>query len=340
MLTTVGLAFTTLQSPHPTILVHEGGDKKARVIHIFDARSGHDAKTLRGEGADHILMDEAAFVPESLITEVAMPMLAANNGRMTLISTPRGRNFFYRLFAMGQREENGFWSRHSPSSENPNVSKDYLGLQKEILSERAFLTEYCAEFLDSNSAVFGIDFLDAALGLPTVEVGQVVLGIDWARCTDFTAAVAVRGTKEKCEVIHVEAWNHLRWSEQVHRVAQLAKHLNARTMISDITGLGDPVTENLKKAAPNIAIQAFTFTRQSKMHIIDRLNWMFEHGAMRLPSNMDLLRQLENFEGHADEHGVKYEAATGYHDDLVCALAMACAALPHGRNLGVSYKER
>ncbi len=269
-----------------------------------------------------------------------MPMLAATNGRMTLISTPRGRDFFYRLFAMGEREENEFWSRQSPSSENPHVSAEYLDLQQEILSKRAFRTEYCAEFLDSSSAVFGIDFLDAVLGLPSVEIGEVVFGIDWARCTDYTAAIAVRGTKERCEVIHVEAWNALRWSEQVLRVAHLAASLNVRRVICDVTGLGDPVTENLKKSAPQVAIDEFIFTRQSKTQIIDRLVWMLERECLRLPAHIDLLRQLENFERQPDEHGVKYEAAAGFHDDLVCALAMACSALPHGRNLGVLYKER
>ncbi|MCH8273325.1 MAG: hypothetical protein IH851_00850 [Armatimonadetes bacterium] len=123
MLATAGVAFTAVTTPHPIIRVHEGGVKKAAIIHVLDARSGHEAKNLRGRGADHVLIDEAAFVPESLITEVAMPMLAASNGRMTLISTPRGRNHFYRFFRMGESKEHGFWSRRSPSIENPLVSK-------------------------------------------------------------------------------------------------------------------------------------------------------------------------------------------------------------------------
>ncbi len=51
MLTMAGVVFATIQSPHPAIRVHEGGNKKARIIHVLDARSGHEAKNLRGEGA-------------------------------------------------------------------------------------------------------------------------------------------------------------------------------------------------------------------------------------------------------------------------------------------------
>lgn len=96
-------------SPYPTL-----GFRHHRVA----ARSGHIPRALRGNEATHIVVDEAAYLPESLITEVAMPMLATTEGQMTLISTPHGKNHFWRFFEMGERGEHGIWSRRAPSVES------------------------------------------------------------------------------------------------------------------------------------------------------------------------------------------------------------------------------
>lgn len=341
MLTAVGVAYTAVQTPHPTIRVHEGGKRTGAIVHVFDARSGHEAHNLRGDGADHILLDEAAFVPEELITEVAMPMLAANDGRMTLISTPRGRNFFYRLFRMGERGENGFWSRRSPSSENPRVSAEYLALQREILSERSFRTEYEAEFLDATTTVFAYEALERAMSARRVDVGEVVVGVDWARCEDFTAAVAVRGLRSRCEVVDAARWSGLGWAAMVSRVTEFATRHAAHRILCDATGVGDPVTEQLRSECPGLGVEGFVFTQSSKADIIELLAWGFERGTIRLLPDPDLVRELEHFEGKGTARGrVVYGAVGGYHDDLVCALALAYSALGHSRSVGVAGRTR
>jgi phage FluMu gp28-like protein len=327
MLAVVGVVFSAVHTPHPTIRVYEGGNRRGSVIHVMDARSGHEAKYLRGWGADHVLIDEAAFVPESLITEVAMPMLATTDGRMTLISTPRGRNHFYRFFLMGVRGEKGFWSRQSPSWENPLVSREYLRLQREILTERAFRTEYGAEFLDSVSSVFSSEALDQALRAPEVSSGAVVLGVDWARYRDYTALACVCGTRQRAEVKWVRQWSGARWLESVHRVAELAVEAKASRVVCDTTGVGDAVTEELRGLIPSIAVEGFVFTRRSKVELVEGLAWLLEHGRLRLPSDTSLLRQLEHFEAMQDERGVRYAGGSGFGDDLVCALALACWGL-------------
>lgn len=48
--------------------------------HTVMARSGQLGRSLRGNEATHIVIDEAAFLPEEIITEIAMPMLATTSG--------------------------------------------------------------------------------------------------------------------------------------------------------------------------------------------------------------------------------------------------------------------
>ena len=120
-------------------------------------------------------------MPEELITEIALPMLATTHGRLTLLSTPFGKNHFWRLFRRGADGQENFWSRTAPSWESPYVNADFLALQEELISERAYAVEYGAEFMDSAGAVFLTEELEAATmrTLPELEVDSVCIGVDF-----------------------------------------------------------------------------------------------------------------------------------------------------------------
>jgi hypothetical protein len=65
-------------------------------------RSADNPQSLRGEGLDFLVMDECAFIPEAAWTEALRPALSDRLGRALFISTPKGRNWFWRLFVRGQ----------------------------------------------------------------------------------------------------------------------------------------------------------------------------------------------------------------------------------------------
>lgn len=237
------------------------------------------------------------------------------------------------------RGENEFWSRTGISAENPLVDPGFLAIQEQLLTETAFKTEYHAEFLDSSATVFGYEFLQNALSSPAVDKGMVSVGVDWARYRDYTAAVAVRGTKLQAEVIAVDAWNGTSWSEIISRTAAFTKDVGAAKLTSDDTGLGEPVTEFLQKSLPGVPLELVTFTNQRKGIMIGNLAWMLEKGRLRLSSDVALLRELEAYAATVSGTTTKY-AADSRHDDRVCALALACDGLPAGGSVTISGKER
>jgi len=54
---------------------------------------------LRGYTAHLLIIDEAAFLPETTMTNILFPMLATTHGTLILLSTPWGKNhYFYRAF--------------------------------------------------------------------------------------------------------------------------------------------------------------------------------------------------------------------------------------------------
>jgi hypothetical protein len=64
--------------------------------------SADNDTALRGEAFDLVIVDEAAMVREETYTDVLLPTLADRDGRMLLISTPKGRNWFWREWVRGQ----------------------------------------------------------------------------------------------------------------------------------------------------------------------------------------------------------------------------------------------
>jgi len=69
---------------------------------VITARTAdEDGRNLRGHSADRVIVDEAAFVRDAVVEEVISPMLADRDGQLILISTPCGKNHFFRAFMKG-----------------------------------------------------------------------------------------------------------------------------------------------------------------------------------------------------------------------------------------------
>ncbi|MGE0002008.1 MAG: terminase family protein [Fimbriimonadaceae bacterium] len=309
------------RSPYPKLEL--GG-------HVLAARSGHLPRALRGNEATHLVVDEAAYLPDSLIAEVLMPMLAATAGSMTLISTPHGKGLFWRLFRMGALGKEGVWSRHAPTSESPHVSASFLESQRLLLSERAFRVEYMAEFLDAEGQVFRTAAVEACT-VPGVarNGGPRHIGVDWARYCDYTAVAVLDGDRSEAGLVHIERFQADSWAETVKRVAALVSKFPGAEVTCDNTGVGDPVVESLRSALPRHTVHGYNFTRPSKSALIDNLVWLFDQGTLRIPPDPQLLRELEHFEAVPTGKGSRLEARGGYHDDLVIALALAGWGLRH-----------
>lgn len=299
--------------------------------HLVRARSGHLPRALRGNEATHIVVDEAAYVPEALVTEIAMPMLATTDGALTLISTPHGKNHFWRFFHMGQSGQHGVWSRQAPSRESPYVSADFLALQRQLVSERAYAVEYGAQFADSQGRVFRSEAVHDCLiqELPKALAGPVCIGVDWARYGDYTAAVVLIGDRDSAHLAHIERFHGLGWSDAVRRVGALIRRYESPRVLCDATGLGDPVLEMLRTECHGAAIDGLVLTQGSKQEIVDGLAWLMERSALRMVSDPELMRELEHFEAVSTEHGgTRLAGAGGMHDDQVIGLALAARLLP------------
>ena len=205
-----GRELTVRQRPSLTLTLtvplapNNGGTRKEVVIHFRTA--GRDGRGIRGLWAHRVIVDEAARVPDTVLTDVLLPMLTDKGGDYVLASSPFGRrSAYYRLYTRGlaglpPNPKDGqpeaaitYEAFCCPTSDNPHLVHAFLEAQREELGESMYAQEFGAQFVDDFGAVFREDDIDACIAdLPgvTLQDGQVVsepvpgrlytMGIDWA----------------------------------------------------------------------------------------------------------------------------------------------------------------
>jgi hypothetical protein len=140
---------------------------------VLEAKSMENPDSLAGEANDLVIIDEAALDPrlEDIWTQMISPTLADKKGSAVFISTPRGKNSFYKLYTFGQLgmkqragkvqitfdEENGQsndmtdWSSFKKTSyDNPYIPKEEIDSahRRAVLSGKlqSFKQEWLSDF--------------------------------------------------------------------------------------------------------------------------------------------------------------------------------------------------
>jgi hypothetical protein len=142
-----------------------------------------EPENLRGYSApDLIIVDEAAYAKDELF--IAMrPMLATNNGRLILLSTPFGRRgFFWRVCTDPVVKRR--WTVYTVTADQCHrISREYLEEERELLGDYFYRQEYGCEFLEAIDAFFDMDLVRAAMEkyvepLVVPGIGEAQYGAD------------------------------------------------------------------------------------------------------------------------------------------------------------------
>jgi phage FluMu gp28-like protein len=294
------------------------------------ARSTTKPEYLRGHKAHRVILDEAAYIPDDVVSQVVEPMLADYNGSWIKIGTPFGKNHFYDSYLKGQSEEFPDYSSYRfPSTANPHISHEFIEKKKREYGDNSiiFRTEYLAEFVEDQNAVFRWqDIQKNIAALEQLNAGEpnriYAIGCDLAKYQDYTAIVVLDVTETPFRLVHFERFNRRPYAETILKLKELYKQFNYAKVLIDSSGVGDPVLEELQ----DIGAEGYVFTSKSKVQLIQRLQAAIENGGVRYPYIEDLIKELQFFEYQLTRHGVKMEARQGFHDDCVIALALAVNA--------------
>lgn len=310
------------QTERRIVFLRSGGEIAVRSTHLPD--------NLRGAGLDFVVLDEAAFMEPDVWREVVRPMLLERRGSALFLSTPYGRNWFWEIYQMGIDPETQGWEAfHFTSADNPAVDPRELAEIRRSTPERIFQAEYLAEFNDDVGQVFrGIS---AALTAPADEQpipGRgYVMGIDWGRDQDYTAAVVI--DSESKQMVALERFNGIGWHLQRGRLRTLADRWQPAVIWAEANSVGSVNIEALQQEG--LPVRGFTTTARSKAPLIEGLALAIERGEIGLIPDPVLVGELSSYTlERLVGGGYRYAAPAGGHDDTVIATALAWYGISAG----------
>ena len=284
---------------------------------------------LRGESFDLVIVDEAARIREETFTDVLLPTLADRDGRMLIVSTPKGRNWFWRQYLAGQVRNDRTISFTAPSSANPmQTIKRAAELARDAVSDRTYRQEWLAEFVEDGGGVFRGVLQCVRDHATEPEPGkQYVMGVDWGRTNDATVFTVM--CVEDAQVVCIESMQDTAYALQLDRLKRLHARWNPYAILAEANSMGGPLVEALQRL--ELPVRSFVTTAITKPPLIDALALAIERGDIGLTNNTTLLNELQAYESERLPSGaVRYSAPGGMHDDHVISIALAWRAVGRG----------
>ena len=284
--------------------------------------------TLRGVSLTFAVLDEVADIKPEAWEQVIRASLSDKKGRAMFIGTPKGRNWFYDLFKLGQAEDDADWkSWHFTTKDNPLIDPTEIESAKKTLSSFAFKQEYLASFDNAGSNIFREEWLRYG---EEPQTGSYFIAVDLAgfeevakqaanakKRLDESAIAIVKVTEDgKWFVKEIE---HGRWDVRETASKILIKIRDYRPLSVGIErgSLKNAVLPYLSDLMRKNNVYAHIIdlthgNRKKADRIIWSLQGRFEHGRI-------VLNQDEDWDSFTDQ--LLMFPAQGVHDDLPDALS-------------------
>jgi len=285
-------------------------------------RSSEREDGLRGYTFSYLFLDEASYQTEDAYRRAIEPTALVHGKKVVLFSTPRGREWFYNMYQLGQNPEYpNYASVRMNQGDNPYIDKEEVEAAKKVLPDAIYRAEYLGEFLEGESMVFQ-NFNTNTFDTYPKPQGRVFIGVDLGRESDYSVAIAI---DQKGNVIEIYRDNQKDWEVMQSNIVSLAKKYNANVMI-ETNSMGTVIYEAIRKQWNNT--YPFTTTNSSKKDIVESLILAFNEKQIAIPSpslNPELHHELEVFEMsyNPKTRTVRYAARPPFHDDMIIALCIS-----------------
>jgi len=293
-------------------------------------KSADNPQSLQNEAVDWAWLTEAQDLPDMVWDEKISPMLHSPGVLGWAIIEGhafRPGSFAERLFELGQNGHPDIDSWQLDTKDNPYINWEQILLEAQDMPEEAFRKEYFCEY----PSVLGKAFNDAAIDMcvggeleAPRESARYVVGVDLGKQIDPTVIMVMRPSQKR--VVHFERLLHTDWTVQEDILTNMSEQWNKPTFFVDVTGLGQPIVDRLRKNGVNV--RAINLTKE-KNGLLNKLAAALEHGDIRYPNIPVLIRELKNMRRMSKDSKGNYlkqekiAAPAGYHDDCPVALALA-----------------
>lgn len=276
--------------------------------------------SLYGEDVYAAVNDEASRCKDEA-WHALRSTLTATKGKVRLIGNVKGRkNFFYQLCRKAEAGMEGM--QYHKITAYDAAAGGVLDVEeiedaKRVLPEAVFNELYLCIPSDDGGNPFGLQHIAAIVG-DISTASPVAWGIDLAKSVDFTVLI---GLDQKGNTCGFERWQKP-WMQTIPAIQKVVGTWTPALV--DSTGVGDPIVEALQKDTGNF--EGYKFTSLSKQALMEGLAVAIQRKDITIPDGI-IKQELEIYEYEYTRTGVRYTAPEGYHDDCVCALALAVRKL-------------
>ena len=283
-------------TPFPTLTFGNGATIEARTTQ-------NRGEYLLGNDYDLFIFDEVAFetAPEYVVEEVILMRLADREGRLDLVSTPNGKNWFYRRAREIMQGDRPGYFQSGDSRDNPNVSQDYLDERVKYFSDARIKQNIMGQFVDAGGEILKGEYVDAAIEADRQVTSGVdpkqccyISGWDLARKKTATVGVTIEVSNGRARVVALERLKMFDWMIVLEKI-RMRQRLYPGRLVIDATGLGDVVAEQLRDYRPESVI----FTAASKAELLTNVElWHarkeIAYGRWELPDGPGRVWSLED----------------------------------------------
>lgn len=297
-------------------------------------RSADRPDNMRGEGIDLLIIDEAAYVDETVWTAVLAPAITDKQGSVLFISTPNGLNWFYYLDVYGKSEDgkvDGWRTWYFTSYDNPTIPRKEIDSAKRRMHIDLFEQEHLAMFKEDAGQVFRqVVHISTAKFHDRPAPGHMYgMGVDLGRKHDATVISVIDLTTNT--QVFIDRFTQIDWVVQLSRVEAAIRRWkpvavyiedNFESMFAD-----ELMNRGLKHITP------FRTSSTSKVPLIENLINLVENKEITLLNQetevgRTQLNEMRAFQLKRTKSGDNwtYSAPNGINDDTVIALALATKA--------------
>lgn len=290
--------------------------------------TGRNGNKIRGFTADLIIIDEAAFVEDSIFEEVIEPMTFVSKGTIVMCSTPYGASgYFYRKAKGIDSDAEDWHTTQVESSDNPKITEEDIERFKAGKTRTQIRQEVLGEFVPTGDQFFPNPLIKRCQS-DTVErtTDEVYAGVDLAAGGDDETVIAM--CDGNGNIFSVES-SDLGIIESRKRVEQLDMHYNYEKIVVDRTGLGEGPAAELQKELGERRVEVEYLSTQKKQSVYQTFKSHLESGDIVFPYRKDIRNQMESIGFDKTKTGnLSIHAKGGFHDDIPDAMALCVWGLP------------
>ena len=279
--------------------------------------SSDNPDNVRGFRFTHLIIDECAFIKEHALNTAILPTLNPQGKKCLMVSTPKGKNFFYNWY-----NKKDVVSIKFPLTECPYINPILIQEAKKSLPPDIYKQEFEAEFVDSGNDVFiGIDKVSNVNSF-NISKTEVYIGIDTG-LTDDKSVLTLLDTTGR--VRYVDHCNN----DSIQSISQrFISIMNKFIVVGgyiETNGIGRAMYDLIKPSFPRI--KAFNTTQDNKMEMVRKLIGDIESLNIELPT-ADLLPELHaeftTYTYKMSNNGkLSFTHSSGGHDDFIDSLMLA-----------------